>query len=99
MPGTPSTPPVKVDDVEIIAETERDTAPDLGEVDIEEDLESFEPEDGDNELFDPMQQLSQFLVTESGVPIVDVLQGIQEALDKQNKILYKLVSVVESKTG
>lgn len=66
----------------------------------EEDLESFEPGDDeeDDELFDPAHQLTQLLVTEAGVPIVDVLQGIQDALDKQNKILYKLVSVAESKS-
>lgn len=64
------------------------------ELDEEEDLDSFDDDDG---VFDPMHQLTQLFVTEAGTPIVDVLQGISEALDKQNKILYKLVSVVESK--
>lgn len=64
----------------------------------DEDLESF---DEDDDVFGPMhdlsQQLTQLMITEDGVPIVDVMQGIQEAIEKQNKILYKLVSVVEAK--
>ena len=64
----------------------------LPEDDVDDDIESF-----DESAFDPVQQITQLLVTEAGVPVVDVLQGIQEALDKQNKILYKLVSTIESK--
>lgn len=60
--------------------------------DDDEDLESFE-----EDMFDPMQQLTQLLVTEDGVPLVDVLQGIRESIDKQNKILFKLVSVIDAK--
>lgn len=62
----------------------------------EDDLGSFD----DDVMFDPLQQLhglTQLLVTEAGVPVVDVLQGIQDSMDKQNKILYKLVSVIESR--
>lgn len=53
----------------------------------------------DGAMFDPMHQLTQLLVTESGTPIVDVLQGVLDALDKHNKILYKLVSVLDAKLG
>lgn len=71
----------------------------IQEVEEEVEGESLEDElldDGASfDSFDPMQQLTQLFVTESGVPIVDVLQGIQEAHDKQNKILYKLVSILE----
>lgn len=65
----------------------------LGEEDEEEeeDLESYdEEEDG---MFDPMQELGVVLE-----PFNDTLQGILEALEKQNKILYKLASVVEALT-
>lgn len=72
--------------------------------DLEED--EYDDEDDGEELasfgealFDPVmltQQVTQLLVTEDGVPVVDVLQGIQDSLDKQNKILYKLVSVIEA---
>lgn len=66
----------------------------------DEDDEALDKEDIDSlddGLFDPMQQFTQLLVTETGVPIVDVLQGIQDALEKQNKILYKLASVVDAR--
>jgi hypothetical protein len=77
---------------------------DVLEEEIQEDMEDLN-EDGeldDDELgpfepYDPLQQVTQLLVTEEGTPIVDIMQGIQDALDKQNKILYKLVSVIESK--
>lgn len=75
------------------AQVEEDILP---EEDIEVDDEEIDSLD--DVMFDPMQQFTQLLVTESGVPLVDVLQGIQEAIEKQNKIMYKLVSVVESKT-
>ena len=67
--------------------------PDLHDLDDEddEDLSSL------GEHFDPLQQLTQLFVTEAGTPIVDVLQGIQDALDKQNKIMFKLVSVLDAK--
>lgn len=58
----------------------------------EEDLGSFE-----GSFVDPMEQLSQLLVTEEGKPLVDILSDIEKSIDKQNKILYKLVSVIESK--
>ena len=48
-------------------------------------------------MFDPFQQLSQLFVTEDGTPLVDVVHAIQETLDKQNKILFKLVSVLDAK--
>lgn len=57
----------------------------------EEDLESYD--EGEEEIvFDPMQELSAVLE-----PFLNTMEGIREALDKQNKILYKLASVVENK--
>lgn len=85
-----------VEDV-VGADGGEDEVGDVDDDDQSEDLDSFD----DMEVFGSVQelgqQLTQVLVTEDGVPIVDVLQGIQDALDKQNKILYKLVSVIESK--
>ena len=43
---------------------------------------------------DPMQQISQLLLTEDGEAVADVLQGIRDAMDKQNKILFKLVGIL-----
>lgn len=77
------------------AASPEDVVEEMEELTNDDDLDIEDSFDGG--LFDPMQQLAQMLVTESGVPLVDVLQGIQESLDKQNKILYKLVSVVDAK--
>ena len=83
---------------EIKAEPVRETEIEEVEELDDEDLDDPElEEDSIGDMFDPMAQLTQLLVTESGTPLVDVLQGIQDSLDKQNKILYKLVSVIESK--
>ena len=108
----PQQPPQEIEEIEEIEEIRGDSALDGdggstldaedGEDDDGEDCEDDEEDElasfGDA-LFDPMlitQQVTQLLVTESGVPLVDVVLGIQEALDKQNKILYKLVSVIEA---
>ena len=45
---------------------------------------------------DPMHQISQLLLTEDGEAVADVLQGIRDALDKQNKILFKLAGILEA---
>ena len=67
--------------------------------DIEEDdqegQDDLEPEE-EEDYFD-LAQLSQLLVTEEGEPLADVLSGIRDALDKHNKILFKLVGVLEAK--
>ena len=57
----------------------------------EDDLDSYDEEEEDI-MFDPMQELGRVLE-----PFNDTLQGILEALEKQNKILYKVVSVMEGK--
>ena len=44
---------------------------------------------------DPLQQISQLLITEDGEAVSDVLQGIRDALDKQNKILFKLCGLLD----
>lgn len=72
-------------------------ADDSGAEEIDETVDDEELDSLDDGMFDPMQQLTQLLVTEEGVPLVDVVQGIQDALVKQNKILYKLASVIEAK--
>lgn len=45
---------------------------------------------------DPLHQISQLLLTEDGEAVADVLQGIRDALDKQNKILFKLAGILEA---
>ena len=48
-------------------------------------------------MYDPLERLTQLLVTEDGEPLVDVLQAMRHALEKQNKVLFKLVSVLETR--
>ena len=102
--GTPSTSSKAHKLAEIAEDPAIEGPEDALEEEIQEDMDDLN-EDGeldDDELgpfepYDPLHQVTQLLVTEEGTPIVDVMQGIQDALDKQNKILYKLVSVIESK--
>lgn len=57
-----------------------------------------EDDDDDDELeFDPISQLAQLLVTEEGQPVADIMVGIKEALDKHNKILFKISTLLEAK--
>ena len=62
--------------------------------------EEYEDEDEDEGFADDeegfadesaaaIEQLTQLLMTDKGEPIADVLAGIRDALDKQNKILYR----------
>lgn len=93
--------------VEVVPEEEEEVAAEVVPAEEEEVVEDVDVDDDDDEdedlesfeedMFDPMQQLTQLLVTEDGVPLVDVLQGIRESIDKQNKILFKLVSVIDAK--
>lgn len=92
---TPAPPPPEVEEVEKVSEVPPEEVEEIDDDVDDEDIDIDESFDG--ALFDPMHQLTQVLVTESGTPLVDVVQGIQDALEKQNKILYKLVSVVEAK--
>jgi hypothetical protein len=64
----------------------------------EEGEDDEEGNDDDDEGFyveDPLQHITQFLVTEEGEGLVDVLVGIRAAYEKQNKILFKLVSLLD----
>ena len=86
---------------DIIQESQPDTA-----VEDEGEYEEEGDGDGDNEDelesldgldYNPMVHLSQMFVSESGAPIADILESILTALKTQNKILHKLVHVVEAK--
>lgn len=73
---------------------------DQGVEDNNEDEESGDDEDDDDddeeEDFDPMSAVTQCLVTEDGVPIVDVLAGINRTLEKLAKIMFKLSVTIET---
>ena len=65
--------------------------------DLHDDLEGDVDDDVAMDMFDPLQQLTQLFLTEDGVPIADILQGIREALEKQSKILFKISNILEQR--
>lgn len=64
--------------------------------DDEDDLDEDDLHD-DDELAATVGQLGQLLMTDEGEAITDVLAGIRDALDKQNKILYRGLQLLESR--
>ena len=60
----------------------------------EDDEEEDDEEEGD-ELVGVVGQMGQLLMTDEGEAITDVLAGIRDALDKQNKILYRGLQLLE----
>jgi hypothetical protein len=103
MVSSKSAPPA-IEEIETIDVPASLSAP-LSEVPEEEDIESGseftddddEDDDDDEMEFDPISQLAQLLVTEEGQPVADIMVGIKDALDKHNKILFKISTLLESK--
>jgi len=54
-------------------------------------------DDDDDESVDMSSLLYSVLTTEDGESIATTLQSIRDGIDKQNKILYKLLLVLETK--
>lgn len=93
----------------IIEEIETIEVPDVAEEEFVDDENAEEEsdegsseytdddEDDDGLEFDPISQLAQLLVTEEGQPVADILVGIKDALDKHNKILFKISTFMEAK--
>lgn len=76
------------------AEDEHDHDDDDDDADLDEaDLGT----DDEDELTVAVGQLTQLMMTEDGEAITDVLNGIRDALDKQNKILYRGLQVLEAR--
>ena len=72
------------------------------DVDDEDEDEGDEDDDDDDEdegdeLTVAVGQLAQLFMTEDGEAITDVLGGIRDALDKQNKILYRGLQLLEQR--
>ena len=83
LPHIPEDAAVVIEDVEDADEDAED-----------EDAEYDEYEEGE---YDPVQHITQLLVTEEGLPVADVLLGIKESLDKLGKIHYKIVQLLEAR--
>ena len=96
------------EEIEEIEPTLGEIVPDVvdgedGEDDDDDD-DDDDDEDDDGEEYEEYEQspdlfeiLSGLMVTREGETIADVLAGINENLDKHNKIMYKLFKVLESK--
>lgn len=83
------------DGVDIVEEYDDDDNDDDDNDDGEDDDGEYDDEGSD--VFDPAEQLCQLMVSEDGTPIADILLGIRDALERHNKILYKAVTVLESR--
>lgn len=66
---------------------------DEGYEDDHEDLE----DDEDDALTTAVGQLTQLMMTEDGEAITDVLNGIRDSIEKQNKILYRGLQLLEAR--
>jgi len=60
-----------------------------------EDEEMMMCDDGD--MIDFSEIILSALTTEEGESIATVLQGLRDAVDKQNKILYKIATLLGAK--
>lgn len=75
-----------------------------GEIEEVDDEEGDEDEGSfEGEMFDPMHQLTQLLITEDGTPLVDVVEGINKGLQEltevfknQNRILFRISKLLDS---
>lgn len=65
--------------------------------DEDEDDVEFDEEGDEDDLASAIGQVAQLLVTEDGEAVGDVLRGILDAIDKQNKILYRGLQLLEAK--
>lgn len=66
-----------------------------------EDIEDVEDIDDDDDEEDALTtavgQLTQLMMTEEGEAITDVLNGIRDSIEKQNKILYRGLQLLEAR--
>jgi len=75
-----------------------------GDDEEDEDAEGYDTEDMDEEeededdhLTTAVGQLTQLMMTEEGEAITDVLAGLRESIEKQNKILYRGLQLLEAR--
>ena len=74
--------------------------PTLVEEDEDEVMDEEEEEEEDSEIGEDMdfsELLYNVLTTDDDESIANVLRGIRDGVDKQNKILYKIVTLLEKK--
>lgn len=86
----PDVPAAVLAAVADLPEPETDDEEDDDDMDCDECDDDFDDED-------PLFHISQLLVTEDGEAVSDVLAGVRDALEKLNKIVFKLATVIERK--
>lgn len=65
-----------------------------------DDDEDFDQDmDHEDDLTTAVGQLTQLMMTEEGEAITDVLLGLRDAVEKQNKIMYRGLQLLEAKFG
>jgi hypothetical protein len=90
-------PPLLEDD-EFDDADDADGEDDADDADGEDDEEEDEEDDHHAaELVTVVGQVAQLMMTEEGEAITDVLHGIKEAMDKQNKIMYRALQLLEQR--
>ncbi len=82
---------VEVDDTNTEAKVSFALDDELGDEEIEDSDEEFE------DLAGAVASVGQLLMTEEGEAVADILRGILDALDKQNKILFRGLQLLESR--
>ena len=82
-------PDETIDDDEDLGDEDDDLGVDVGD----------EDETYDEDLTTAVGQLTQLMMTEEGEALTDVVNGIRDSLEKQNKILYRGLQLLESKFG
>ena len=82
-----------------IEHEEKEHVEDIVEETIDDDDidDDDDDDDDDDESVDMSSLLYSVLTTEDGESIATTLQSIRDGIDKQNKILYKLLLVLEKK--
>lgn len=108
-PPAPEPAPEPEPEVEAEPEVEEIEVEEIEEIQPEIELvEEFDDEEDDDddddeedeyedqaELTTAVGQLAQLLMTEEGEAITDVLSGLRDAIDKQNKILFRGLQLLE----
>lgn len=97
-----SEPVVTVKKVKKVKEAFQEPSPESHE-DSENSEDDEEDNEGDEDFEFDMEDmnlgaiLQNFLVNEDGVNVADIFSGVKKSLDTQNKILMKIVGLLETK--
>lgn len=90
-----------LDESELRPQTDEDDDPEEEDEDAEgyddQEEDDDDLDEDDEDLTTAVGQLTQLMMTEEGEAITDVLNGIRESIEKQNKILYRGLQLLEAR--